>query len=152
MTDKRQHFVSEYCTNGHNASAAYHIAYPNCKVGWDRLGHRLMGYDEIKQAIFKKRAKLVEKVDYCYEKAHRLLAERLSWLDKAAQGGNIQAIQAQTAIIREMDDITGLHKQAIKTEVVTPVITEAEEEAYVAAAKTFKLRLATPQASQEAAG
>jgi len=51
LTYSRQVFCQECATNGHNASKAYKVAYPNCKGGWDKLGSRLMGKDGIKEEI-----------------------------------------------------------------------------------------------------
>jgi hypothetical protein len=44
-----------------------------------------------------------------------MLQQRLDWLDAKAKDGNVQAIQAQTAIIKEMDNISGLNIQNIHT-------------------------------------
>lgn len=51
INDKQRHFIREYTTNGHNASKAYKEAYPDCNVGWDRLGSRLMRNDELRAEI-----------------------------------------------------------------------------------------------------
>lgn len=51
MNENRQIFVNTYLTNGYNATQAYKTAYPNCKGGWNRLGHRLMTNDDIKKVI-----------------------------------------------------------------------------------------------------
>jgi len=58
LSDKRQHFVREYCSNGHNASKAYKTAYPGCKNGYDAHGARLVGKDSIRQAIIEYEAKI----------------------------------------------------------------------------------------------
>jgi len=58
LSDKRKHFVREYCTNGHNGSEAYRIAYPGCKGGWNALASRLLANDSIKQAIIEYEAKI----------------------------------------------------------------------------------------------
>ena len=64
-------------------------------------------------AIKVKMAELKEKIGHNYEIAVEMLRKRLGWLNVMAEKGNVQAIQAQTAIIRELNDITGLHKQII---------------------------------------
>jgi len=58
MNENRQIFVNTYLTNGYNATQAYRTAYPNCKSGQDRAGHRLLSYDEIKEAISKAKIEL----------------------------------------------------------------------------------------------
>lgn len=126
MTDKQQRFINEYCINGYNASQAYKKAYPKVKWGWNKLAPRLMAKDGIKRAIKIKMDELEEKVGHSYEIAVEMLRKRLGWLNEVAEKGNIQAIQAQTAIIRELDDITGLHKQTIITEPQQKELTEAE--------------------------
>ncbi len=51
LSDKRQHFVDEYCSNGGNASQAYKKAYPTAKTGHRQNGQRLITNDYIKEAI-----------------------------------------------------------------------------------------------------
>jgi hypothetical protein len=60
MNENRQIFVNTYLTNGYNATQAYKTAYPNCKSGQDRAGHRLLSFDEIKKAISKAKEELQE--------------------------------------------------------------------------------------------
>lgn len=60
MNENRQIFVNTYLTNGYNATQAYKTAYPNCKSGQDRAGHRLLSFDEIKKAIDKAKKELQE--------------------------------------------------------------------------------------------
>ncbi len=119
MNDKQKNFIEHYCTDAaHNASEAYRMAYPKCKKGFQQNGSKLLLNTVIKTAINKRMAELAQIVDYCYDKAHKLLQTRLGYLEVQAAQGNVQAVQAQTAIIREMDDITGLHKQNLRTEAV----------------------------------
>lgn len=58
LSDKRAHFVREYCSNGHNASQAYKTAYPNCNSAWDSHGARLVVIDSIEQAIVEYEANM----------------------------------------------------------------------------------------------
>ncbi len=60
MNENRQIFVNTYLTNGYNATQAYKTAYPNCKSGHDRAGHRMLSFDEIKKAIDKAKKELKE--------------------------------------------------------------------------------------------
>ena len=113
MTDQQQVFVNHYCTDANqNASKAYRMAGYSA-IGADGNSARLIVKDSIKQAIAVKMAELTAKVEHSFEIAVKLLTERIGWLNKNAKAGNVQAIQAQTAIIRELNDITGLHKQII---------------------------------------
>lgn len=57
INDKQQAFINEYRVNGHNATQAYRKAYPDCKSGADRAGHRLLSNVEIRAAIAKDMAK-----------------------------------------------------------------------------------------------
>ena len=79
INDKQRAFINEYLTNGHNASAAYKTAYPDCNGGWERLGHRLMINDDIKAEIVERMAeaeqkadRTVESLDGMYQKAYTL--------------------------------------------------------------------------------
>ncbi len=58
MNENRQIFVNTYLTNGYNATQAYKTAYPNCKSGQDRAGHRLLSFDEVKKAVSKAKEEL----------------------------------------------------------------------------------------------
>ncbi len=60
MNENRQIFVNTYMTNGYNATQAYKTAYPNCKSGQDRAGHRLLSFIEIKDALSKAKKDLQE--------------------------------------------------------------------------------------------
>lgn len=60
MNENRQIFVNTYLTNGYNATQAYKTAYPNCKSGQDRAGHRLLSFAEIKKVIDKAKKELQE--------------------------------------------------------------------------------------------
>ena len=60
MNENRQIFVNTYLTNGYNATQAYKTAYPNCKSGQDRAGHRLLSFVEIKESISKAKLELQE--------------------------------------------------------------------------------------------
>ncbi len=114
MTNRQENFIEHYCTDAKfNASEAYKKAYPNTKNGWNAHGARLIAKDSIKQAITKKKAELSKIIKHNYEKAVEMIEERIGWLNTKAKTGNVQAIQAQTALIRELDDITGLKQQNI---------------------------------------
>ena len=111
LTAKQRAFVDEYCSNGGNASQAYKKAYPNCKSGWNAHGAKNVAKGSIKQAISVKTAKRQEKVEYNYEKAISELNKIIDNLTKQARSGNISANSALIQVLREKNDITGLHKQ-----------------------------------------
>ena len=67
VNDKQRAFINEYLINGHNATAAYKKAYPNCKGEWDKLGPRLRGKEGIRAEIDKRMAESVEKTDRTVE-------------------------------------------------------------------------------------
>ena len=130
LTDKQQCFVDNYCTNGYNASQAYKIAYPNTKAGHNKLSSRLMANDGIKQAIGTIQAQNKAIVEHNFEIAADMLKQRISYLQPAAAQGNVQAIQAQTTLLRELNDIAGLHKQTIDTKTtIVQHATPAQEQA-----------------------
>ena len=127
LTDKQQCFVDNYCTNGYNASQAYRIAYPNTKAGHNKLSSRLMANDGIKQAIGTIQAQNKAVIEHNFEIAADMLKQRISYLQPAAAQGNVQAIQAQTTLLRELNDIAGLHKQRfIDESEQTKALSEAE--------------------------
>ncbi len=113
LSDKQQAFVNEYVRNGHNATQAYKTAYPNSKGEWDKLGPRLRVKEGIKQAIAEIEAVQAVKQEHDREIAIALLLADHKHLAKAAKAGNIPAIQARTAIVRELDTISGLNKHIL---------------------------------------
>lgn len=77
------------------------------------IGQKLYDNIRVKDAIQAIKDKASQIMEYNYEVARKMITERIGWLDKKAKEGNAQAIQAQTALIRELDDITGLKQQNI---------------------------------------
>ena len=74
----------------------------------------VFGNVRVKEAIARLDAKTQAKVDYNFDIAVAKLCKRLDYIQKIAKGGNVQAVQAQLAILRELNDIVGLHtKQPI---------------------------------------
>ncbi len=52
LSRSEQHFVSEYCLNGYNATKAYQSAHPKATITTAMAnGHRLLKKDEIKRAV-----------------------------------------------------------------------------------------------------
>ena len=91
MNENRQIFVNTYLTNGYNATQAYKTAYPNCKSGWNRLGHRLMTKDDIKQAIDKAKTEIKDWMSNSRELCDRLFRERFEAC--VAKNDNTNAIR-----------------------------------------------------------
>jgi hypothetical protein len=142
INDKQQAFINEYMINGHNASQAYKKAYPNCKGGWNKLAANLMAKNGIKQAIRAEMGKIREKVDHTRDIAIEMLTTDRASLAEKAGNGDIQAIQARTAITRELDAISNLHSSVITTKQDQEPIKTEDQPALEEAARALKLRLA----------
>ena len=65
----------------------------------------------VKERIAQKKVELAEIVEYNKGKARRLIEVSLAQLEPLAKKGNIAAITAKTGLLRELNDIFGLHKQ-----------------------------------------
>ena len=72
---------------------------------------RVLAKSHIKATILQENAKRQAKDDYNYAQACALIQEQLDNLDKLAQSGNIAAINAKAGLLRELNDISGLHKR-----------------------------------------
>ena len=139
ISDKQKAFVNNYCANGHNATKAYAKAYPDNKTPVFS-GSRLLTNVKIRAAIADIDADTCVRYEHNKEIAIDLLRTDYAYLEKAAMQGNYQAIQARTAITRELNDITGQHKQHITTKTediieIDPVL----KEILAVAAKRYKL-------------
>lgn len=66
---------------------------------------------DIKQAITDIEAKRQADSKNNQEQAILELRQRIAYLEPAAKRGNVQAIQAQTSLFRELNEVRGLHKQ-----------------------------------------
>lgn len=148
LTAKQLAAVEFYCNltseTYNNWCASYKKAnYSTCK-GWKVNAIRLLHKDYIQTAIFKEKAKRQVKIEYNYETAIFELNEQITNLKPLALAKNIQAITAITALLREKNDITGLHKQNIHRtgDVQEPVLDEAEAKALRDIARQYKIKLA----------
>ncbi len=139
-----------YCNNGFNKTNAlravktetgdqyYSEGY--CNNG---LGHKLFDNIRVKTEIDRIMAEKHVETEHNYTIAIQELRKRLAYIQSIAEGGNIQAVQVQLAILRELDDITGLHKQEIRHKDLTPQpIGEAEQQALTDLAREYKVKLA----------
>lgn len=140
LTGKQAAFCQEYIIDHNGKEAAIRAGYS--KNGAKVIGCNLLTHINCKAEIDRLTAQRQAKAGHNYNIAvNKLLADYENLKDKAATG-DIQAIQARTAIIRELNDISGLHKQVIRQEIAAPALTEAEKAALPDAAHTYKLRLA----------
>lgn len=67
----------------------------------------------VKQAIADIEAERQVKNKNNQEQATFELERRIGYLEQKAKEGNVQAIQAQTSLFRELNEVRGLHKQRI---------------------------------------
>ena len=147
LTNKQEAFCEEYCNNGYNATQAYKKAYPDCKGGWHKLGSRLMAKDGIRTRIARYRAGVTAKVDHDRDKAIELLKENIATLDQIIEGAGtglsvVQAINARTAVVRELNAISNLHGQTITNKTTSTPLPAADQEAYSEAGRNLTLKLA----------
>lgn len=100
----------------------------------------------IKRAIDEKRAERQAKVNYGYSQACLAIDQQLLNLKPRAGKGEVQAIAAVTALLREKNAITGLHKQTIQHKgEPMPEYSQAERQALTDLARSYKLRLASEE-------
>lgn len=102
----------EFTSNGRNKERAMRTigyAESSCKSG--KAVKDVYGNLRVKQAIARIDAKTSEKIEHNQEIAIKKLYADYENLETAALRGNIAAIQARTAIIRELNEITGQHKK-----------------------------------------
>ena len=72
-------------------------------------------------------AEVAAKLDHNRDTALNMLVGDYSYLDAKAKAGDIQAINARTAILRELDDISGLKQQQDNRQAVSITITAPEQ-------------------------
>ena len=122
MTEKMALFAKLYYTPGlstfGNGIQSYRQAYPNCKsdkAASVQAARLLVNACVIAERV-RYQAELSEKIEHNYEIAVKMLKDRLEYLQDKAVDGDIQAANAQVSIIKELNDIAGLHKQHIVNE------------------------------------
>ena len=118
----------KYTSNGRDkAQAMRTIGYAesSCKSG--KAVKDVYGNLRVIKAIAKIDTKTSKKYEHNQEIAIKKLYSDYENLETAAVGGNISAIQARTAIIRELNDITGQHKQIIDNRSREPVVVFSPE-------------------------
>ena len=112
------------------------------------------GNVRIVKAIAKLDAKTAKILDHDRTIAIGLLTSDYANLAHKAGTGDIQAIQARTSIVRELNAISNLHSQTLVSKgVIAPALPAQEQEQLDAIGQTFKLRLANaPSTSSGQAG
>lgn len=118
MNDKplnlaRKHFCREYANNGHNGAEAYRVAYPRCNTGHNENACRLLTIDSVRQEILRLDLQIAAKAKHNREIAVKLLNENLVFLTKRVNAGDVGAISARTAVIRELNACSGCHSSTI---------------------------------------
>ena len=117
LSNKQLDFVQEYCKNGHIASKAYKVAYPDSSAkGSEASSIRLLGNVKIKRAI--DRIEEDKRVIATYDRQLHIknLNALLTALSVKVKEGNISAIRAANSILSEIGASTGLHSQTINTD------------------------------------
>ncbi len=113
------------------------------------IGMRIYERPEVIAAIKAIDDDVQVKYEYNLDIALDLLRRRLTYLEEKAKDGDTQAVQAQTAIIRELNDITGLHKinvHASAEQAPAPLSEQDRQELQEAARRaTFTLKLRPAQ-------
>ena len=115
-------------------------------------GLKLFDNVRLKQAISGIDGKTSEILDHDRAIAIDLLTSDYANLATKAGKGDIQAIQARTSIVRELNAISNLHSQTLVSKgVIAPALPAQEQEQLDSIGKTFKLRLANagPEDAQE---
>lgn len=131
-----------YCSNGRNKLEALKtIGYKPSYYNTLGIG-RVYSNVRVIEAIRVIDAKSAEKLDHNREIAINLLTTNLANARKKAEAGDIQAISAITAIIRELDAISNLHSSIITTKAEVKPFNQTDQPVLEEAARALKLKLA----------
>ena len=119
LTAKQASFIEYYCNP---ASAVYNNAMQSAiKAGYAKTTANLackhiLGNIRIKTEIAAYRAKNHKELVHDRTVAIELLTANLARAREKAETGDIQAVGAITAIIRELNAISALHSQTVNTQ------------------------------------
>jgi len=137
LTLKQELFVKHMYSpdsdcKGNSLESARRAGYKGNSNTLGQIGHKLVNNGKIKEAKNKLLADVDRKIEHNRKIAIDKLTTDFKYLDKQAEQGNIQAIQARTSIIRELDAISSLHSQRIDTGAgdKLPELTDQEREWY----------------------
>lgn len=121
LTAKQTAFIDYYTdinsvtvNNGYQSAIKAGYAH-NTANNADKL---ILGNIGVKTAISKKIAKRQENMEYSYQEAALLLKQIIANLEPKAIKNDIAANQVIIAAARELNDISGLHKQRFVDETI----------------------------------
>ena len=118
LTEKQAAFVKAYYeptsdTFGNGVQSAKIAGYAGNDNTLAQTAHLLLRNNKIIQAGEKYRQEIASKLDHNREIAIKALNADYDRLEDKANNGDIQAIQARTAIMRELSAISNLHSTTI---------------------------------------
>jgi phage terminase small subunit len=105
INDKQKHFIREYTTNGHNATKAYKTAYPDCNIGANVNGSKLLANTSIKAEIDRIEAETGARMDISRKAQYKRL---LAAYDMAVTQGNVAGIKG---ILSEINLMQGYQRE-----------------------------------------
>lgn len=149
LTAKQADFVKYYADTG---SESHNNAYQSAiRAGYahktaNNSMHQVLGNIGVKAAISGYKQEIAKQLDHNRTIAIDLLTANLARAQAKADNGDIQAIGAITAIVRELNSISALHSQTVNTGAVEATALTPEQAAKARAAAeavtTPKLKLA----------
>ena len=149
LTDKQMAFAVYYATpgsetEGNGLQSAKRAAYKGNNKTLSAVAAENLRKPGIKAEVDKIKAKIAKKLEHNRETAIKMLTDSLTYLEEEVSKGNVQAINARTAIIRELSAISNLHSNTTNVNTSNKDIPQSEKEieAGEAAAATFKLKIA----------
>ena len=133
----------EYTSNGRNKTETLKaIGYSESYYNGGRSAEVVWGNERVIAAIARIDEKTAVKHEHNQQIAIDLLRSDYANLKTRADNGDIQAIQARTAIVRELNACTGQHSSTLHTKPTEQqALTPAETEAIAALNRQYKLRL-----------
>ncbi len=138
-----QAIAREYCSNGRNKTAAMvTVGYKQWYADGGRGQGIVYGNERVINAIEAIDSKRAVKAEHTREIAIEMLTSDRASLKEKADDGNIQAIQARTAITRELDAISNLHSSTITTKTEVKQFKTEDQPVLEEAARALKLKLA----------
>lgn len=116
-----------YLANGRDKGAALlEVGYKKSSTIGGMLT-KLYNKPQVQAAIQALEDEISVKVDYARERAVQLLEQNLIYLTERVKNGDVGAISARTAIIRELNAISNLHSSTLHTETDTPLNLSPDE-------------------------
>lgn len=118
--------AKEFVTNGrHETKTMKTIGYADTTA--EHRAHKVLRSVVVKKEIARLDAKQADKLEHNRQIAIDSLNTSLVALEKLVKKGNVSAISAKTAVIRELDAISNLHSSTVYSEDKdTPTVTDAE--------------------------